>query len=105
MGTRDLERLAGLLVSERGALLASWREQVRQLPSARHLDTPTLNDHVPAFLDELATAFRLVDDETIPEALLAATAPAHGEQRYGDGYDIVEVVAEYNILRGCIHDL
>ena len=26
-------------------------------------------------------------------------------QRVKDGYDIEEVVAEYNILRGCIHDL
>jgi signal transduction histidine kinase len=26
-------------------------------------------------------------------------------QRFQDGFDIVEVVAEYNILRGCIHDL
>ena len=26
-------------------------------------------------------------------------------ERYQDGFDIVEVVAEYSILRGCIHDL
>jgi len=31
--------------------------------------------------------------------------PAHGLQRVKDGYDIEEVVAEYDILRGCIHDL
>jgi len=31
--------------------------------------------------------------------------PAHGQQRLKDGFDIEEVVAEYNILRGCIHDL
>jgi two-component system phosphate regulon sensor histidine kinase PhoR len=30
---------------------------------------------------------------------------AHGLQRVTDGFDIEEVVAEYNILRGCIHDL
>ena len=33
------------------------------------------------------------------------TPPAHGLQRAQDGFDIVEVVAEYNILRECIHDI
>lgn len=97
--------MAALIGREREALLARWREQVRQLPSAKHLDTPALNDHIPVLLDELAASFRAVSDETIPEALLEGSPPIHGRQRHRDGYDIVEVVAEYNILRGCIHDL
>ena len=105
MSTQNLERLAGLIQSEREALLSRWRTQVRQLPSAKHLDTPTLNDHVPALLDELATAFHCVKDQSIPEALLEGSPPIHGLERYENGFDIVEVVAEYNILRGCIHDL
>ena len=105
MTIHNLDELAALIRRERDALLSRWREQVRQLPSAKHLDTPTLNDHVPALLDELATAFQLVSDETIPEALLEGSPPVHGLQRHQDGFDIVEVVAEYNILRGCIHDL
>ena len=43
----DLGRLAVLIRKERKALLSQWREQVRALPSAKGLDTPTLNDHVP----------------------------------------------------------
>ena len=46
-----------------------------------------------------------MSDQTIPEALLEGSPPAHGLQRHQDGFDIEEVVAEYNILRGCIHDL
>ena len=105
MSIQNLDRLASLIVSERETLLTWWREQVRQLPSAKHLDFPTLNDHVPALLDELATAFRDVDEQTIPEALVEGSPPIHGLERYEHGFDIVEVVAEYNILRGCIHDL
>jgi signal transduction histidine kinase len=105
MSIQNLDELATLIKRERDALLSQWREQVRQLPSAKHLDTPTLNDHVPALLDELAHAFHLVSDQTIPEALLEGSPPAHGMQRLQDGFDIVEVVAEYNIFRGCIHDL
>jgi two-component system phosphate regulon sensor histidine kinase PhoR len=101
----DLDRLATLIRRERDSLLADWRQQVRSLPAAQHLDTPTLNDHVPQLIEELAAALQARSDETIPEALSEASPPAHGLQRVEDGYDIEEVVAEYNILRGCVHDL
>jgi two-component system phosphate regulon sensor histidine kinase PhoR len=99
-----LEKLAGLIEREREALLVQWRQQVCRLPCAQGLDAPTLDDHVPELLDELAAAFRHVSDETIPESVLQGTPPAHGRQRLQDGFDIVEVVAEYNILRGVLHD-
>ncbi len=86
-------------------MLTSWRQQVRELPSARSLDVPTLNDHMPGLLDELITALQTHAQQTIPEAFSRSAAPAHGLQRVQDGFDIEEVVAEYNILRGCIHDL
>lgn len=78
---------------------------MRQLPSARHLDTPTLNDHIPDLLEELAIALQSRSDETVAEAFNEARPPAHGLQRFKDGFDIIEIVAEYNILQGCIHDL
>jgi signal transduction histidine kinase len=101
----DLDKLAALIRRERDGLLSRWRQQVRALPSAQHLDAPTLNDHVPQLIEELADALQARSDETIPEALSEASPPAHGLQRVQDGFDIEEVVAEYNILRGCIHDL
>lgn len=96
--------LARLIVDERIALLADWRRQVRQLPSAKYMDAPALNDHIPLLLDELALAFKKALDISIAESLLDSP-PEHGCQRFKDGFDIEEVVAEYNILRGCIHDL
>ena len=105
MPINDMDQLAALVKQERHALLARWRQQVRQLPSAQHLDTPTLNDHIPGLLDELATALQSSSEETIPEALCEGSSSAHGLQRVEDGFDIAEVVAEYNILRDCIHDI
>ena len=105
MATNVLNRLARLLEQEQDELLTRWRAQVRELPSARNLDTPTLNDHIPLLLAELVAALRAGSDETIPEALLEGSPPAHGLQRVKDTFDIEEVVAEYNILRGAIHDL
>src|SRR5678815_1722801 len=100
-----LDQLAALVKQERQTLLARWRQQVRELPSARNLDVPALNDHIPSLLDELASAFTSKSDQTIAEALLENSPPVHGLQRLQDAFDIEEVVAEYNILRGCIHDL
>jgi two-component system, OmpR family, phosphate regulon sensor histidine kinase PhoR len=105
MAVNDLDKLAVLIIRERQALLSRWREQVRLLPSARSLDTPTLNDHMPGLIDDLAAALQVKSDQTIPEALLEVSPPAHGLQRLEDAFDIDEVVAEYNILRGCMHDL
>ena len=44
-------------------------------------------------------------DETIPGVLRNSSSTSHGLQRVQDAFDIEEVVAEYNVLRGCIHDL
>jgi two-component system phosphate regulon sensor histidine kinase PhoR len=100
-----LDQLAALVKHEQQALLFRWRRQVRQLHSARQLDVPTLNDHIPDLLGELAAALQARSDQTIPEALVESSPPAHGLQRLQEAFDIEEVVAEYNILRGCIHDL
>ena len=105
MAPNVLDEMARLIERRREDLLTIWRAQVRSLPSAQNLDVPTLNDHLPVFLAELVTALRLHSDVTVAENLHDGTAPAHGLQRVKDAFDIEEVVAEYNILRGCIHDL
>ena len=105
MSTANLVRLADLIIAERETLLARWRDQVRALPSAADLTTPTLNDHIPDLINELANALRSTSDKAIPDKLLEGSPPAHGLQRLRDKFDLEEVVAEYNILRGCLHDL
>jgi predicted transcriptional regulator len=94
MAEKDLDKLAELIKQERSALLSNWRQQVRQLPSARHLNVPTLNDHLPGLIDELAAALREKSDESIPEALSESSPTAHGIQRLENAFDIEEVVAE-----------
>ncbi len=105
MRTETMKALALLIEQEQQNLLAGWRVAVRELPSAKDLDTPTLNDHIPVLLAELSAALRSGSDETIARALADGSAPTHGLQRLTDTFDIEEVVAEYNILRECVHDL
>jgi two-component system, OmpR family, phosphate regulon sensor histidine kinase PhoR len=101
----EMDRFAELIKDHREDLLSRWRGQVRALPAAAQLDTPTLTDHMPRLLDELVEALHAQTTQSIPEALNEGTPPVHGAQRLEDGFDIEEVVAEYNILRGCLHDL
>ena len=105
MTTEVMNKLAVLVRQQKGALLTRWRNRVRQLPSAAHLDTPTLNDHIPDLLDELAAVMEEPTDKVIVETMRDGSPPDHGVQRLEDGFDITEVVSEYNILRGCVHDL
>jgi signal transduction histidine kinase len=86
-------------------LLSTWRQEAKQLPSARDLDTPTLNDHIPQLLNELAEALESRSRRRIFEGLAQGSPPVHGLERFREGYDIAGVVAEYNILRDGIHDL
>jgi signal transduction histidine kinase len=98
-----LDRLACALLEERDDILVKWRDQVRAFASAKSLDLPTLNDHMPVWIVEMAALLR-ARPEAVDDA--SDTSPlAHGVQRFADGFDIEEVVAEYNILRDCVHDL
>ncbi len=98
-----MKALADLIHAERDALLSRWRGKVREMPAARRLDVPALNDHIPMLLAELEVELRANTGESIAHALASSTA--HGLQRLENQFQIEEVVAEYNILRGCIHDL
>jgi len=96
----ELKRFAGAIRRDRERLLKEWRDAVRLLPSAKGLDLPSLNDHIPALLDELADALLEGHTHSILTVSLVDKSPqVHGVQRLRAGFDISEVVAEYNILR------
>lgn len=103
MKSSEIDPFVALLKNQHDELLAAWRTQVRALPAARNLDIPTINDQVPELLDdltkELSRPERSVDDE------VDAISAEHGLLRWQAGFDVTEVVAEYNILRQCVLDL
>jgi len=99
MVNQNADRLVALIRTQRDVLLGRWREQVRQLPAATGLDTPTINNEVPQLLEKLAEALG-TGDETETNAI----STEHGLLRWQAGFDVTEVVAEYNILRQCLQD-
>ena len=66
-----LNQLAALIKQEHQAVLSRWRQQVRLLPSARRLDVPTLNDHMPGLIDELAAALQSKLERRVLQNLIA----------------------------------
>src|SRR6266550_2667495 len=96
---RHLKEFARIVQEHRDELLKDWRENIRRLPAARNLDTPTLNDHIPHLFDELTQALAEGDTESLLDLELHDGPRIHGGLRLRAGFDIVEVVAEYNILR------
>lgn len=100
MPEQNLQRLAALIRDGREEILAIWRERVRDLPGAKNLDTPTIYDQVPQLLDSLVD--KLLQAEAATDAQTQAISAEHGLLRWQVGFDVAEVVAEYNILRDCL---
>src|SRR5690242_15724538 len=98
MENQNLIRLVALIRDQRDDLLARWRRQVRLLPGAADLDTPTINDQVPELLDSLADSLQPMSEPAEKKAI----STEHGLLRWQAGFDVTEVVAEYNILRQCL---
>lgn len=99
----DLKKFAELIRNESDKILTRWRQEVRRLPGAADLDMPTINDEVPQLLQNLALA--LSRDQEKADSETETISAEHGLLRWQAGFDITEVVAEYNILRACLHDL
>jgi two-component system, OmpR family, phosphate regulon sensor histidine kinase PhoR len=95
----NLKKFAETIECRKEQVLLDWRQQVRRLPAARNLDVPTLNDHVPPLLDELTEALAVGEYQSLLDLQLENSPKIHGSERLRAGFDVVEVVAEYNILR------
>ena len=99
----QLAALATALRENKTTLIARWQAAVSELPGASNLDGPALRDHIPQFIDELIGAIARHDEK------VAGGGPGspveHGLQRLAAGFDIKEVVIEYNVLRGAVQDV
>ena len=100
-----LDKFARIIQEHRDELLKEWRERVRLLPAARNLDIPTLNNHIPHLFDELTQDLMSGGTESLLDLQLHDSPKIHGGLRLRAGFDIVEVVAEYNILRELLSNI
>jgi len=103
--------LADVFAHGQEEIVDEWRLQVSDLLRERHLDKPTLTDHMPDLIAEITRDLELSRDGSIAAEQTRGSPPVHGVQRFHDGLDVGEVVGEYNLLRAAFstvaerHDL
>lgn len=101
--------LADLIVSKELDLLAGWRRSVRKIEAARELPVSVLNDHMADLLALLALELRRESPETLidtdDQAVHQGNPVTHGLDRVGLGFELEEVVSEYNAMRNSVFEL
>ena len=91
--------LAHVFAQNQEEIVNEWRLQVGELLRERHLDKPTLTNHMPDLIAEITRDLELNRDGSIAAEQTRGSPPVHGVQRFHDGLDVGEVVGEYNLLR------
>jgi two-component system phosphate regulon sensor histidine kinase PhoR len=94
-----VETLAEVFGRSQEEIISEWGLQVGKLLCELHLDKPTITDHIPDVIAEITRDLALSRDGTLSVEHTRGSPPAHGVQRFHDGLDVGEVVAEYNLLR------
>jgi PAS domain S-box-containing protein len=93
--------LTAFIRAHKPEILAEWEIVAQRVSAAAKLDRPTLIDHIPALLDQIANhAEQLAAGVPVTEAI--EIAQIHALERSNEGYDLTEVIAEYSVLRDCI---
>jgi signal transduction histidine kinase len=88
--------LVELLRARRTTIVEGWLHRIARSHDAGDLPTAELRDHLPGFFDELLEA--LEHHAEPQQAESTAAASRHGEQRLRVGFDVDEVVLEYDFL-------
>src|ERR1051326_587403 len=99
MTTSTLTLLSDLIQEDADIIIRQWITEVMRIPSARDVDRPTLIDHMPDLIEEIWRELRKHEEIAIDSSESNSTSEAHGALRFQAGFDLIEVVAEYNVLR------
>src|SRR5690349_18501958 len=97
-------RLGALIRERRDEILARWELGVRALPHARRLDRPRLVDHIPELLDRIAWMSEERGHDPRPE-LGKRISTRHAISRLEEGFDLLEVIDEFAVLREVVHEV
>jgi signal transduction histidine kinase len=88
--------LAELLRAKRSEIVERWLRRIAREPNHVDLSAAELRDHLPIFFDQLVEA--LTDGAQAKADQSRITASQHGEQRLHAGFNVDEVVREYDLL-------
>jgi two-component system, OmpR family, phosphate regulon sensor histidine kinase PhoR len=104
MKTSTLTLLSDLIRENSDSIIRQWADRVTRMRTGKGIDTPRLIDHMPTLVEELASVLHSQEEMTIESTDSNDTSETHGTLRFKEGFDVVEVVAEYNVLREVLHE-
>jgi signal transduction histidine kinase len=95
-----------VLAAKRDEVVLRWKARVRGTLAPEAMPPLEIEDHIPAFVDEIVSALREVSGLSArgPSPDESATAGEHGIQRLRLGFSLDSVVREYGTLRQAILD-
>jgi signal transduction histidine kinase len=96
------KNLSLLLKDNRQPLIATWMQRVASSLAPIGIPRPELADRIPVFLDDVIAALH---PEAAPLPPRSSDCQEHGAQRLRLGFDIGEVVREYDVLHQAILDM
>jgi signal transduction histidine kinase len=98
--------LSRLLADRRVDILERWTQRIGREHGDKELSRGELWDHLPLFFDEVLAALRVEEGSggEAPTSNGSTASVAHGTQRLRVGFDLVQVIREFEILTECILD-
>jgi signal transduction histidine kinase len=102
----NIIHLSSLLANRRGDILERWTQRIGREHADKELSRGELWDHLPHFFDEVLAVLRTEEGSGAEAAASngSAASVAHGAQRLRVGFDLAQVIREYEILTECILD-
>lgn len=104
MTEQNLTMLAELVLQRHEELMQVWRNKVQRVPAAGNLDTPEAASHIAAVLRDVAAALLMGKKKPLAMLPVERAPEIHGIQRFNEGFNLIEVVADYNALREAIQE-
>src|SRR5215471_5970873 len=104
MRNQNSTKLAELILRQQDGLMQVWRNKVQQVPAVRNRDTPAASSHIAALLEDVAAALLKGKKKSLITLPVDEATEVHGLQRFQEGFNLIEVVADYNALREAIQE-
>jgi two-component system, OmpR family, phosphate regulon sensor histidine kinase PhoR len=104
MRNQNLTKLADLIRDKHEDLMLLWRNKVQRVSGVQNPDTPEATNHIAALLEDIAQALVKGKKKSLLALPVDEATEVHGVQRFHQGFNLIEVVADYNALREAIQE-
>src|SRR5215813_4061470 len=104
MRNQNSTKLAELILRQQDGLMQVWRSKMQQVAAVRNLDTPATGSHIATLLEDIAAALLKGKKRSLITLAVDEATEVHGFQRFHEGFNLIEVVADYNALREAIQE-